>query len=273
MKKRKSKKKSKSKLSLPTIKIIDSGSNPRRPIMVATPTLGIIRMEWALARFGQAIPTNWSCSSAVLTNGVIPKGYLVADGQNIAVKSFLEDGHEWLFFVEDDVILPLNTFMHLNKNYIFKKEVPIVSGLYYLKARPSEPVLYRGRGNGAFYDFKIGDLVWADGVPTGCLLIHRSILELMWNESEEYIAFATSRNPVKTRKVFETPNSVYFNPEAHTFNLGGGTSDLNWCSRIIEENVLKRAGWPKIARKKYPFLCDTNIFCKHINLETGEQYP
>ena len=38
-------------------------------------------------------------------------------------------------------------------------------------------MIYRGRGNSYFNKFKYGDYVYADGVPTGCLLIHRSFLE------------------------------------------------------------------------------------------------
>ena len=65
-------------------------------------------------------------------------------------------------------------------------DVPVVSGLYFTRGYPSEPLVYRGRGNGYYGDWRIGDKVWADGVPTGCLLIHCSILRAMWKDSEEY---------------------------------------------------------------------------------------
>ena len=56
----------------------------KRPIkkrfLMATPTLGVIRYEWAHARFGQVIPVNWECSNYTLNYGVI--GYGIDDAYN-----------------------------------------------------------------------------------------------------------------------------------------------------------------------------------------------
>jgi hypothetical protein len=194
--------------------------------------------------------------------------YLVADAQNLATQMLVNNGQEWLFLHEDDVVLPPTAFCQLN-DYINGGDIPVVSGLYFTKANPTEPVLYRGRGNSFYAKWKLGDKVWADGVPTGCLLIHSSILKLMYKESEEYIGL----NGVKLRKVFETPSKTWYDPESVKFRQEMGTSDLAWCSRVIKEKVLKRAGWPDIGKKKYPFLCDTTLFCKHIDLASGKLYP
>ena len=94
----------------------------------------------------------------------------------------------------------------------------------------------------------------------------------MYEESEEYTV-PQGENTLKIRKVFETPAKTWYDPESTQYMSQIGTSDLYWCDRVMKDNILKRAGWPKIARKKYPFLCDTKIFCKHIDLSTGKQYP
>ena len=52
-----------------------------------------------------------------------------------------------------------------------------------------------------------------------------------------------------------------------------GTSDLFWCDTVIKNDYLTKAGWRKIAKKKYPFLIDTKMFCKHIDLNSGKTYP
>ncbi len=52
----------------------------------------------------------------------------------------------------------------------------VVSGLYFSKGVPSWPLIFRGRGNGAFLNFRIGDRVWCDGIPTGFLLVHMSVI-------------------------------------------------------------------------------------------------
>jgi len=226
-------------------------------------------MEWSMARYGQAIPPNWSASSASLGIGfTVPMHYLVADAQNLGCEDVVNKGFEWMLLWEDDVIAPYDAILQLNK-YITKAEIPVVSGLYFTKGNDSEPVLYRGLGTGCYRNFKVGDKVWVDGVPTGFLLIHSSIIKLMWDESEQYETLGKRM----TRKIFETPAKIYFHQDTQSWSSGRGTSDLAWCHRVIKEKVLTRAGFAKIGRKKYPFLCDTKIFCKHIDLVTGKQYP
>jgi hypothetical protein len=241
----------------------------RNRILIGTPTLGIVRAEWAQARYGQVIPCNWSAASANIGfSHVYPLNYLVAEAQNVIVHTAVEQNYEWIFLLEDDVILPANAFLILNE-YMKKVKVPVVSGLYYLKGQPTEPLVYRGRGNGCYDKFKIGEKVWVDGVPTGALLIHRSIFKLMWDESPEY---TVSMQRV-VRKVFETPVRVWTDPETNTQLSACGTSDLFWCDRAMREKVFARAGWKKLAKEKYPFLVDTNLFCRHIDINTGLQYP
>lgn len=253
------------------IKILknESPNSIRNRLVIATPTLGIIRIEWATGRFGQVIPCNFSSANFHL--GLVqnfPMGYLVADAQNIAVEEAIKGNFEWLFFLEDDVIMPPNTFVMLN-DYMNTRKYPVVSGLYYLKANHKEPLVYRGRGNSAYTDWKQGEKLWVDGVPTGCLLINMKVLKIMYNESKDYLTGYGK----KVKMVFETPAKSWTDPETCAVSNSSGTSDLNWCDRVMKDKVLQRAGWKKIGGQKYPFLLDTNIKCGHIDLSTGRIYP
>lgn len=224
-------------------------------------------MEWALARFCQIVPCNWGLKSFMnFIPSCCPLGFLVADGQNVIVREFLNSDCLWLFLVEQDNILPPDAFIRLN-DYIKSEKIPIVSGLYFTKSVPAEPILYRGRSNSYYDDWVFGDKVWVDGVPTGCLLIHRRIIEVLWSESQEY-----NVNGQKTRRVFAQPARVWFDPESGKSDTAQGTSDLEFCARIILENVLVKAGWPKLQEKEYPYLVDTNLFCGHID-DSGRVYP
>lgn len=236
-------------------------------LLVATPTTGSVRMEWVSARYTQIIPTNWSVVHMLqFLNSYIPMRYQVDDAQNMIVKEVVEKDFEWLFLIEHDNIIPPDCFLRMN-DYMREKRYPVVSGLYYTRSRPSEPILYRGRGNSYYANWKMGDKVMVDGVPTGCVLIHGSILKAMWNESEEYFV-----NGIKTRKVFNTPRALWFDPESQQFNTTSGTSDLDWCDRVIAGNYFAKAGWPQFQEMRWPFMVDTNIFVKHIN-PNGEQFP
>ncbi len=238
-------------------------------ILVGTPATGLVRVEWVAARYSQLIPMNWSQVQAnEYLNGYYPLRYQVADAQNILIKHCLEGDYEWLFLLEHDVIIPDNTLMTLN-NYMRDGKYPVISGLYYSRSRPSEPLVFRGRGNSVYTDWKLGDKVWVDGVPTGCLLIHHSLLKLMWDESPEYMV----KGQV-VRRIFETPRHLIVDIERGQHNAMSGTSDLWWCDRVMKDRVIERAGWSTdyCPDMKYPFLLDTNLFCKHINMD-GEQFP
>lgn len=239
----------------------------KKRLLVATATLGVIRFEWSHARYGQVIPINWEASGYDLNYGVL--GYSIDDAYNTICKKFVEDKYEWLLLIEDDVIVPVDMFMKMG-NYMNEKDPnPMVSGLYYLKADPTQPLTFRGRGNGAYTKFKIGDKVWCDAVPMGCLLIHGSIINYLWNNSPDYKAVDGS----DLRQCFLTPRRILIDPQTWTSHSHCGTQDMYFCDRILNDNILGKTGWKKHARKKYPFLVDTSIFCKHIDLHTGRQFP
>ena len=71
--------------------------------------------------------------------------------------------------------------MLLNER-MMRNRVPVWSGLYFTKTFPSEPIIYRGHGNSYFTNWKLGENVWVDGLPMGCTMIHRDILQVMYEE-------------------------------------------------------------------------------------------
>jgi len=249
-------------------KIVDSGTSKYNSrLLVFTPTRGTVRMEWVVARYGQIIPTNWGMVTyQQFLDSFVPLRYSVADAQNLACKELVEKNYEWLLMIEDDTIPPPDAFIRFNK-YMQKGDIPVVSGLYFTKSEPSEPLIFRGRGTSTYNSWKMGDKVWADGVPTGMLLIHGDIIRAMWKEAPDYNAMGTI-----TKKIFNTPTDMWFDADAGHVFTKTGTSDLQWCEDVIEGKFLEKAGFKEIQKKKYPFLVDTNIFCKHITPE-GVQYP
>lgn len=248
-------------------KLIKCNTAWQHRLAIGTPTTGLVRMEWVMARYGQLMPTNWSHVDLLEYMGTIaPLRYSVADAQNIIVKSAIEREVEWLLLLEHDNVLPSGAFIMLNQ-YMLKHSAPIVSGLYFTKGEPPEPMIYRDLGRGYYTDWRMGDKVWCTGVPTGTLLVHMSIIRSMWNESEEYIL-----DGHRLRKVFEQPAKLIYNPEKAELMVATGTSDLAWCDRVVKEKHLEKAGWGKFQKKKYPMLVDTNIFVKHID-QNGRMFP
>lgn len=253
---------------------------PQRRILLGIPMTGLLRSEWHLAFMSQIIPCNWSQSIMVHPlEHYSPIKYLVADARNLIAQRAVTHNIDWLFFIDHDVILPHFTWRIMNE-YMISEEVPIIGGLYFTKSVPSEPLIYRGRGNGYFAKWKMEDKVWCDGMGLGCHLISGKLLKLMYDDSEEY----TVAPGVKARRIYESPRLQSFEPGKAGVVTQIGTEDLPWYSRIIKEGYFKklskhpdlseetRERWGKLQRKKYPFLCDTRLFCRHIEF-SGQQFP
>ena len=246
----------------------------QKRVCMAIPVTGSVRVEWMMARFGQVIPINWSNGDIFqFFNQMSPMGWAVADARNICVEYSIAQGFEWTFFIDHDVLLPPDTFLKMNE-YMNSGEYPIVSGLYFCKGSHPEPLIFRGRGNSYYDKWKRGDKVWVDGIPMGCVVINNSILKAMYDRSEVYTV-GTLAGPVVVRRVFETPRKAWWDPESLKFVSKTGTEDLFWCDRVRDEKIFEVCGvekFKKFQKKKYPFLIDTGIYCKHID-ENGRQYP
>src|SRR5678809_719680 len=77
----------------------------RVDILLGTPTLGMVRMEWHNAMVGCVTPPNW----ALIRSS--PNGYLVADAQNMLVDTVLRSAVRALLLIEDDTVPPADAFL------------------------------------------------------------------------------------------------------------------------------------------------------------------
>lgn len=261
-------------LRRPRVRMQDSG-NPGfiNRILIGTATTGQVRIEWVNGRLGQIVPPNWSAVTLQQpVSSFVALRYQVAHAQNLIVKEALDGDFEWLLLFEHDVILPANAFLLLDE-HMRRGDTPVVSGLYFQRSVPAQPLVYRGRGTGYYGDWMPEFLagkrpqVWADGVPTGCLLVHSSLLRVMWADARPY-----TLDGIGVRELFETPRDLWFDETTGQYNTMSGTSDLKWCSDVINGDYLRKAGWHKLADKEFPFLVDTRLFCRHINPD-GQQFP
>lgn len=234
---------------------------------IGIPMTGVVRAEWMLARYGQIIPTNWSQLDIIQwMDTYAPMGFMVADARNLVVQSAVEKKMEWLLFIDHDVCLPPDAFLRFN-DYMREDKYPIVAGIYWTRSEPAEPLIYRGRGNSFFAKWKVGDKVMADGTHMGCVLINMKIIKAVYDESEEYMIGAN-----KCRRVFKTPNEIFFDPETGSSHAMTGTEDLYFYDRLMDEGFFKKAGYPEFQKMKYPLLIDTGIPCYHMDI-SGSRFP
>jgi len=104
-----------------------------------------------------------------------PYGFSVADGRNFAVKKALENGFDYIFFVDDDVVLPSDALCKLMEH--IKQGYDMAGGFYYRKYYPLESCsMVEKNGRPIRVNFKIGDLIENPIVMcSGCTLIKTDI--------------------------------------------------------------------------------------------------
>jgi len=143
-------------------------NRPVRRILVASPHRN--ENDGSVSDYSQMQPP--ASYSLVLNE---PYGYSVPDARNLVFSKCLNEGFEWVFFVDDDCIIPRNALVHL----ISTKE-KVVGGMYYRKYNPIEsvPMIDNNGIPDIVKDYTIGDK-YPDCLvlPSGCTLIHRSVIE------------------------------------------------------------------------------------------------
>ncbi len=280
----------KNKLALNPVHPNPGGDNVA--VLIGSPTLGTVRIEWFNAMQGLVCPPNWSVVRST------PQGYLVPDAQNILVDNVLRGKFRALLLFEDDTCPPPHALMQMDR-WFWKMErrkaPPVVSGLYHIKGsaetRPGkkggiellgpEPLAYRGGGQRAYRDWKPGDVIWVSGVPTGALLLHRSILEA-WAAEPDVETYSVAGYPWALKKIFQNPSHVWVDPADGGIHAASGTSDLWWSDQTIKRGLLEKAGWDdyykgKVVQKqthggKFPYIIDTGMRFGHVDRQTGIVY-
>lgn len=126
---------------------------------------------------------------------------LIDEARNMLVETFLKESTEWLFWMDSDMVFPEDTLVKLF-NVAESKNAKMVSGVYYQRKGLNYPVLWsRGEdleisgtktglnsprsktnkyvGTFAFPDINKKEPFKAHAAGFGCVLVHRSVFEVM----------------------------------------------------------------------------------------------
>ena len=143
----------------------------------------LLHPKWALAFKTLDFPVN-------TTQTVISvEGQDVTSARNAIAKTALEQNCRYLWFLDDDVIVPRQTVQalgYLLDNY--KDEGVMVStGVYCTKTVFPAPVIYRDDIPGAFWNWRVNDIFDVDSCGAGCMMINTEVFK-----SLEYPYFKTT---------------------------------------------------------------------------------
>ena len=183
-----------------------------------------------------------ACTPPMNTKGVYIEcfGKPIDEARNWLAEQAIEVNAKYLFFWDEDVLLP----PHLLRELIFLLEhypkYGVVGGIYCLKTPRPEPMIFRGSGTGPFWDWKVGEVFEVTGIAMGCTVIRTAV-------------FKDCPKPW-----FKTVSDH----EAELDNIHMATEyteDLWFCKQLTEHTDWKIAA-------------HGGLVCPHVDIATGTHY-
>lgn len=203
-------------------------------LLIGIPTLGRpVPLDWAFAFKSMNPPINYNVMHHVI------KGVEVAVARNEMAHVALAKDAKYIFFLGDDTVPPAFVLQQLIYRMEQDPTVGVVGGVYCVKTEPSYPLVFRGNGNGAYWDWKIGEYFEVSGLGMDCTLIRTSILK---DIPEPW--FKT----VRSDKYMDGVN------DAEEW-----TEDLYFFNKLAEQG-------------KWKVMCDASVICSHWDVYGNKSY-
>ena len=183
-----------------------------------------------------------ACAPPMNTKGVYIEcmGKPIDEARNWLAEQALAIGAKYLFFWDEDVLVP----PHLLRELIFLLEhypkYGVVGGIYCLKTPRPEPMVFRGTGTGPFWDWKVGEVFEVTGIAMGCTVIRTDVFKDV------------------PKPWFKTVSD--HDGELDNIHLSTEyTEDLWFCRQLTEHTDWKIAA-------------HGGLVCPHVDINTGVQY-
>jgi len=198
-----------------------------------------ITMLWHRAMKMLMVPMGYNCGEIRID------GYEIGEARNLAIKEAIARKMKYVCFIDADTIVQQNGLQLLTYQLDNNPDYDIAGGLYTQKGVPSVPLIWKGWGEGVYWDWTLSDVLKEGivGCGTGCMLVRVSLFERL-EHTEEKPWFCTATGYMEDGETkFEWTMS----------------DDLWFCRRAVEEAGAK-------------ILVDTNVYCQHVDWRTGRIY-
>lgn len=153
-------------------------------IVIGIPTFGMLSHYFAQARQSQQFPL---VSSSI---DYYVKGKPIAEARNEIVEYALNADADYIYWLDDDVIAPPESFLKL-----WRHQKDIINGVYWSKSNPPMPLLFRGHLEMPYLNWHVGDLIEIDAAGNGLTLVKTDVYRKIQKEiggpwySTEYGSF------------------------------------------------------------------------------------
>jgi hypothetical protein len=203
-------------------------------LLIGIPTLGRpVPLSWAMAWKSISPPLNYNSNVMTLF------GKPVDLARNEIAEQAVALGSKYLFFLGDDVVPPANALKQLIYRMEQNDKIGVVGGVYCSKSNPPAPLVFRGNGQGSYWDWKIGEFFSCTGLGMDCTLIRTDLLKHLskpWFKTVDEDSFADAVNHAET-----------------------WTEDLFFCKKVLEET-------------DYEIYCDASIQCEHWDVYNNKYF-
>lgn len=137
-------------------------------IAIGLPTWGRVTVNWSLSFRSLGGPLGSSMTTIPV------EGKPIAEARNQIMSQAIAAGADFVFFVGDDVLMPGDAMTRLLARMWDEPTLHLATGVYWTKAWPTEPYLWRGMQRGPYRDWKLGEWFPVDYAGCDCLLVRLS---------------------------------------------------------------------------------------------------
>jgi predicted SAM-dependent methyltransferase len=159
-------------------------------VVVGIPSFGMVSTYFLQSRAAHSFPLVSSAIDKIVLNKPI------AEARNEIVEFALQQGANYIYWLDDDVITTPDSFLKL-----YRHNKDIINGVYWSKSNPPMPLLFRGHLQGPYWDWHVGDLIEIDAAGNGLTLVKTDVYREMSKQlggpwySTDYVSFAGVEGP------------------------------------------------------------------------------
>lgn len=203
-------------------------------VLIGIPTLGRpVSLAWASAYKSLHPPINYNMNVMQIN------GAPVAEARNAISAKALELDSRYVFFLGDDVVVPPHTLRQFITRMENNPTIGVIGGIYCAKSDPPAPLVFRGNGQGSYWDWKVGEFFEVTGLGMDCTLVRTEIFKKL------------------SKPWYKTTNSDQF--ENGINQADQWTEDLWFLKRVSSET-------------DYKIYCDATILCDHEDAYSGKKW-
>jgi len=203
----------------------------------------LVPVQWALAHMNLVTPLNTTMSY------LVEWGRLSAEARQIMTQQAIRMGAKYILYWDDDTLPPPMGLYTLHNWMERHPEAGAISGVYTTREEPNEPLVYTAHGEGAAWDFPMGE--GAEPVPifgagAGFLLAR-----------VEAIVDVQSKLPEGTPIWADERTLPGHDPDNNRRKVMWG-HDVRFCKLLNEHD------WPVYVHGQ--------VMCTHLDIESQKMY-